>query len=445
MSAQARTTSVKRANMALLVLLVAYTFSFIDRTILALLVQPIQRDFAIGDTEISLLHGLAFALFYTFLGIPIARLADRHSRRGIVAIGIAIWSIATAMCALTRNFAHLFVARVMVGVGEAALSPAAYSLITDIFPRRRLGTALAVYQVGLYLGAGLAFIIGGVVVALAMRADTVTIPVFGELRSWQLVFVLVGLPGLIVALLALTLPEPRGRSATSDKIERDLPTIRQVMATMQKQWKVYGGHFLGFSVTGLVFNGYLAWLPTLFVRKYGWQQSDVGLWLGAVILVFGATGIVAGGVVADRFLSRNRKDGAIRSGMLGSALLIPFAVGAPLMSDGIDAMVCLCGFFFFSSFPYAGAATAIQIVSPPAMRAQASAAFLFCLNLIGIGLGPTIVALFTDMLFQDASAIDYSLVLTAGLFGPIGAGVLFLTMRPYARLASSLESQQTLP
>lgn len=434
--------SLVKANLALLVLLVAYTFSFIDRTILALLVQPIQRDLGIGDTEISLLHGLAFALFYTVLGIPIARLADSRSRRGIIAIGIAVWSIATAACALARNFAQLFIARVMVGVGEAALSPAAYSLITDIFPKRKLGTALAIYQVGLYLGAGLAFIIGGAVIAIAMQSEVVQLPIIGELRSWQLVFVLVGLPGLIVALLALTLPEPRNKQSATEGRTREIPSVRQVIAYMKTQWRVYGGHFLGFSLTGLVFNGYLAWLPTLFVRKHGWEQADVGYWLGLVILVFGAAGIVAGGVVADRFLANGRKDAAVRSGMIGAAALIPFAVVVPLLDDANVALILLCGFFFFSSFPYAGAATALQIISPSAMRAQASAVFLFCLNFAGIGFGPTVVALITDYGFGDQQAVGLSLVVTAGIIGPLGAIILFLTLAPYARLARSIEEDE---
>ncbi|MGA1731008.1 MAG: MFS transporter, partial [Steroidobacteraceae bacterium] len=186
------------------VLTVAYVLSFIDRTILALLVAPIRADLGISDTQLSLLHGLAFAIFYTTLGIPIALLADRLNRRNIIAAGIAVWSLATAVCGLTRSFAQLFLARVAVGVGEAALSPAAYSMIADLFPRERLGRALGIYNVGAFAGAGLAFLIGGAVIAAVAQAGAVHLPVLGEVRNWQLVFFIDGLPGLLLALWVLT-------------------------------------------------------------------------------------------------------------------------------------------------------------------------------------------------------------------------------------------------
>ena len=180
---------------AVAVLFVAYTFSFADRIILSLLVQPIKQDLALSDTKISLLHGFAFAIFYTLMGIPIGRLADRYSRRAIAAAGIAVWSFMTAVCGIARGYWELFSARVGVGVGEAALSPAAFSMIADLFPPQKLGRALSVYTMGAFVGAGLAFIIGGAVIQSITSSPEMTLPIVGTIRSWQAAFFIVGLPG----------------------------------------------------------------------------------------------------------------------------------------------------------------------------------------------------------------------------------------------------------
>ena len=195
----------------LAILFIAYTVSFVDRTILSLLVEPIKADLYLSDTQISLLHGLAFAIFYTFLGIPIARLADQRSRKLIITTGICVWSIMTAACGLAGRFSTLFLARVGVGVGEAALSPAAYSMISDMFPKNKLGLALSLYSSGVYVGAGLAFIIGGLAVEAALQLRMPELPLIGIVDGWQVIFFIVGLPGLLVALLMLTVKEPAPR------------------------------------------------------------------------------------------------------------------------------------------------------------------------------------------------------------------------------------------
>ena len=190
------------------VLTVAYTCSFIDRSVLGLMVGPIRDELGITDTQFSLLQGLAFAIFYTLLGIPIARLADRTNRRNIVAAGIALWSLMTALCGLARSFGSLFMARVGVGVGEAALAPAAFSLITDLFPRKKVGRAIGTYQTGLFVGYGLSVILGGWLVGTLEQGPPLELPLLGELSAWRATLVIVGLPGLVIALLCLTFREP---------------------------------------------------------------------------------------------------------------------------------------------------------------------------------------------------------------------------------------------
>ena len=184
-------------------LFVAYTFSFVDRFILTLLIEPIKQDFNLSDTGVSLLVGFAFVIFYTFLGIPIGRLADRVNRRNLIVAGITLWSCMTALCGMARGFGSLFVARVGVGVGEAALSPAAYSMIADLFPPKKLGRALSVYTAGAFVGVGLALIVGGLIVQSVISSPDITLPIIGEGRSWQIPFFIVGLPGLLQRLCTL--------------------------------------------------------------------------------------------------------------------------------------------------------------------------------------------------------------------------------------------------
>jgi MFS family permease len=210
------------------VLTFVYIFSFIDRQILNLLVRPIRRDLGISDTQMSLLMGLSFAVFYTLFGIPLGRLADSKSRRTIIAGGFALWSLFTAGCGLARNFGQMLLLRMGVGVGEAALSPAAYSIITDYFPPQRRATAISVYSMGIYLGSGLAFIIGGTVAGLASQQELWQVPLVGATRPWQVVFFLVGLPGILLSLLLYTVREPLRRGTRMIKNAQGQAVAAQV-------------------------------------------------------------------------------------------------------------------------------------------------------------------------------------------------------------------------
>ncbi len=426
-----------RSWYAVAVLLVAYTVSFVDRSIMALLVVPIQADLGIGDTEISLLHGFAFAIFYTTLGIPIARLADRMSRRRIIAIGIAVWSLATALCGLTQRFWQLFLARVGVGVGEAALSPAAYSMIADLFPKRQLARALAVYSTGVYIGAGLAFIIGGWVIQTVSEASAISLPLVGELKPWQLTFIVVGLPGLLVALWMLSVREPARRGTRAD--DNILP-FSDVLRFVREHKRVYYAHFFGFSLIGIVFNGFLAWTPTLLIRRFDYSAPEAGLVLGILLLVLGTLGIVAGGALADWLESRGRKDGTMIVGLIAGIVLTPLAILAPLAGTAALTIALLSVFFFFSSFPYGASAAALQMITPNRMRAQVSAIYLLTLNLLGIGLSATAIALVTDFVLGDPQRIGSSMAIVGGIAAPFGALLLYRGLRPFSERVRAVEA-----
>lgn len=420
---------------AVIVLLIAYTNSFIDRTIIALLVQPIQRDLGIGDTELSLLHGVAFAIFYTTLGLPIARLSDRHSRRWIVVAGTIIWSVMTVFCGMAQKYWQLFLARVGVGVGEASLSPAAYSMIADLFPRERLGRALGVYSTGVFLGAGLAFIIGGLVVKMVTVADTVWLPLFGEIRPWQATFILVGLPGILIGLLVLTFPEP-ARHGVAAAIPRGRP-FADVFTFIGAHRRTFIAHFLGFSLAAVVFNGFVAWAPTQWIRDFGLAPGQVGIRLGLIILVFGPAGIVCGGLLSDWYTRHGRLDGTMRAGLVGVVGLVLPAVLAPIMPTLGLTLVAYALFFFFSSFPYGAAAAALQVVTPNRLRAQVSALYLLCLNLIGIGFGPTIMAAIGEHLLGGPQHLGRAMAITAGIVTPVAAFALYRGLAPFRESARS--------
>jgi len=422
---------------AVTVLTIAYVLSFIDRSILTLLVGPIRADLGISDTQISLLHGLAFAIFYTTLGIPIALLADRLNRRNIIAIGIVVWSVATAMCGLARSFWQLFAARVSVGVGEAALSPAAYSMIADLFPPQRLGRALAVYTVGAFAGAGLAYLIGGAVVGAVSGASSVMVPVLGEVRSWQLVFFIVGWPGLLVALWMLTVREPVRRHVRQAGTETSIPAaLRDCLRHMRAHWQTYSAHLLGFALLGLVFNATIAWMPSYLIRIFALAPGQAGFWVGIALLVFGTLGVLTGGWLTDRWNAAGHTDAAMRVGLTCAVCTVPFALSATLVPSLPTSIALFAGLVFFTSMPFGAAAVAIQIVTPPLMRATASSMYLCVLNLVGLGLGPTLVALFTDYLFGDDAAVGRSMALTAALV-LLPAIALFWWGLPHFRRAAA--------
>ncbi len=425
-----------RSWYAVAVLLIAYTVSFIDRSIVALLVQPIQADLGISDTEISLLYGFAFAIFYTTLGIPIARLADRMSRRRIIAVGIAFWSVMTAACGLAQKFWQLFLARVGVGVGEAALSPAAYSMIADMFPKKRLARALGIYSTGVYIGAGLAFMIGAAVIEAVAAAPVLTVPLLGEIRAWQLTFIVVGLPGVLIALLMLTVREPerRGAGATAASVP-----IRTVVGFVVGNRRTFLTHFLGFALLGIVFNAYLSWAPTFLVRRFGLSAADAGYALGLMLLVSGTLGIVCGGAVADWLQSRGRRDGTILAGIIAAVALTPLAAAATLLPGLAVTLAALAVFFFFASFPYGASAAALQIVTPNRMRAQVSALYLLVLNLLGIGLSATAVALVTDFVLKDPARVGVSMAVVGGIAAPLAAIVLACGLRAFVDSALAIE------
>ena len=412
------------------VLTLAYVFSFIDRQILNLLVGPIERDLKINDTQMSLLMGFSFAIFYTLFGIPLGRLADSRSRRTIIAVGIAFWSAMTAGCGLAQRFWHLALLRTGVGVGEASLSPAAYSLIADYFRPSRRATAISVYSMGIYIGSGLAFVLGGLVVKFASGRDQFDLPLVGATRSWQLIFFIVGLPGLLMSLLLWTVREPARRGLRKDDVAKSVP-LRDVWAYARDNRATFLCLNLGMAFLTFSSYGASTWVPTLFVRKHGWSIQQAGMTFGLIVAVAGTLGIIAGGRLADRLRLRGRLDAELRVALFAAVGWLPWGILYPLVPSGFWAATFLVPAIFFSSAPFGVAPAAVQQMMPNSMRAQASALYLFVINLIGLGLGPTAVALVTDHVFHDKASVGLSLLIVSLVADLVAIVLLWRGQRPY--------------
>jgi MFS family permease len=413
------------------VLSLAYCFSFIDRQILNLLVVPIQRDLGISDTQMSLLQGLAFALFYTTLGVPFGQLADRWNRRNLIIAGATVWCLMTALCGLADSFAGLFVARIGVGIGEAVLTPAAMSLLSDYFPKHKLARAAAVYTSGSSIGATLAFLVGGTVAGAVAVSPMILLPLVGEIYSWGATFIIVGLPGLLVVALMLSVREPvrRGRLAVDGTRVR-LP----VSAVLQLIWAyrgAYGGLYLGLAMQILLTYAMQSWMPAYFMRVHHWSLSQLGTWYGLVIFFGSVPGLMFGAWLGDRLVQRGQVDGHIRVALLGCSLSIIPCVLTPLAPDPYVSMALLGLSNFFFSFPFGVGPAALQIITPNQMRAQVAAIYVLVMGLIGLLLGPTSVALLTDYVFRDPLKVGYSISIVAAVTGPLSVLLLFLARRPY--------------
>lgn len=428
------------------VLVLAYTFSFIDRQILSLLVVPIRRDLEISDTEMSLLIGFAFALFYTICGLPIGRMVDVQHRIRIIAIGIAFWSAMTALCGVAKTYWQLFVFRMGVGVGEAALSPAAYSILSDYFPPHQRGAALGVYGTGVYIGAGLALVIGGIVVELVSGVEHTVLPIVGEVYAWQVVFFVVGLPGLLVALWALSLKEPVRRGHTrkvtgADGVERlqSVP-VAQVVDYMRANSLTIFSHHVGYALCAMMAYGVAAWIPTFYIRTHGWTAGEAGIYYGLIVVVFGTAGVITGGFMADKLTQMGFKDGKMRVLLYGVLACIPFTLAYPFVANPWLAMVLIAPSTFFATFCTGAGPAGVQEIMPNQMRGQASAFMIFVVTIIGLGLGPTAIALVTDFVFGNDEMLYASLAIVATSILVIAAIIIWIGLEPYKKSRDYLEA-----
>lgn len=423
------------------ILTLAHVISFLDRQILSLLVGPIKRDLGINDTQMSLLMGLAFAILYTFAAIPIGRLADRHSRRMIVVAGITAWCVMTAACGLARNYWQLFAARVGVGIGEATLTPSALSMLSDYFPRERRGAAIGFYNMGVSVGAGIAFIVGGQVIGFVMTAPPITLPLVGELFAWQTVFLVVGLPGLIVAALMLSVREPRRRGKLSvGDSSGDVISLGDAARFLFDRRKTYGGLAAVVAGTTILGYGFLNWIPSMFERTWGLTMPQIATSLGIVLLIAGPIGVNGGGWLADRWYRKGHKDAHLRVMMLCAPLMLVASAALPLMPTPELALLMFAPHIIGAAGITAAGGAALMLITPNQLRAQATAIYYFIISLAGLTLGPTSVALFTDYVFRDEAALRYSMAIVGFAAPMLSVCAAILIRASYRRSMDEAES-----
>jgi MFS family permease len=420
------------ANYVLGLLLTAYVLSFIDRNILALMVDPIRRDLQISDFEMSLLQGSAFALFYSIMSLPIAHLADNHRRTGIIAVGIAVWSAMTALCGIARSFGALFALRLGVGLGEAALSPPATSLLSDYFEPKKLPRAMAVFGLGVSFGTGVSFLVGAFVVEMVSGMSAVTLPLAGEVRPWQLAFFVIGLPGLLLGAVMATLREPQRRGAIVDasgQLER-IP-LSEVARFILKRWRLYISFPVSTALLGIFGFGMSAWYPTFLMRTYGLSVGQAGTLFGLTYVIFGTAGTLFGVRFAERLQARGYPDGHLRFILFAALLMAVFGVIGPLMPSAPLALLFLVPAVFLKSSYLGSSGSAMQLVTPNQLRAKITALQIFFGNIIGMTIGASGIAFLTDYVFVDDQAVRYSISWVAATMCPLAALVIGSCLKPY--------------
>lgn len=426
------------------VLMVVYIFSFMDRQILNLLIDPIKEDLNVTDTQMSYLGGLAFAVFYTFFGIPIGRMADSRNRKVIISVGLAMWSFFTVVCGMVNKYGWFAAARMGVGVGEATLSPSAYSLITDMFQPKRVALAISIYAAGIYIGSGLSSVFGAMVIGWAESAGQLTVPLIGDVKPWQFVFIAIGFPGLLFTFVMLTVKEPirRGiRAVSNDKPVAAVPFL-EVFSYIGRNWPTFFYHNVGFALCSFISYGASYWIPSFLIRVHEFTRVEAGLYYGSIVAIFGTIGIIFGGWLAGKLAERGYEDSKMRVGLIAALLHIPMGILYPLMDDPFWVLVILCPSVFTVAMPFGVAPAAVQEMMPNRMRAQASAVYLFVLNIIGLGIGPSAVAWVTDYYYKDTQMVGMSLLWISTLFGILASILLYMGMRHFRTSMKNLEDYQ---
>jgi MFS family permease len=409
-------------------LALATMINFLDRGILTLLVEPIKHDLHLSDVQMSLIMGFAFTFFYAVLGLPVARLVDRKSRKLIMTAGITIWSLMTMLCGLATSFWHLFIARMGLGVGETTSGPSAYSMLSDYFPPQRLPRAIAFMQVGFVAGTGLALIVGAWIIQFVAANPDLSLPIVGRLRGWQMVLMLVGIPGLIVAAIMATVREPRRRGGAQTE-----PTpVAEIFRFITAHKLVYLPLFIGMGLRTSQMFGTQMWGPAFYGRTYGWSPSQVGYVSGLSVFIAMPVGLALGSWLAEQYWKKGTHDGNVRVVVWSTAISVPFGVLGPLMPNPWLAV----GFMLIAQLTSIMAAApenaAIQTVTPNRLRGQMTFLFLFIMNVIGMGIGPMIVGALNQYVFGE-DQIRVSLAAIGALLGAPAIFIFLRGMRPYGR------------
>jgi MFS family permease len=436
--------SARTAWYTVFVLMLCYTLSYADRQILAFLVGPLKADLHLTDTQIGLLQGLAFAIVYTVFGLPMGALADRVSRRNLIAMGVLAWSVMTSLSSVARSFLWLAAARTGVGLGEATLSPCAFSMITDSFSKQRLSSALSIYTMGIQLGSGLALVIGGVVVQAVSQLHPITLPLAGPIAAWRVTFLIVGLPGVFIALLLATVREPRRHAALVDAegVALRLGAL-ETLGLIRARGRSTAGIALMIACQATCNYALLAWGPAFFDRVHHWPKDRIGLVLGLTTLGCGCLGLLVGGRASDRWQSKGVSDAPLRIGLISLAGMLLTLAPATLCADASWTVALLVPAVFFIGLPIGCGYAALQLIFPNQARGFASAIVIFAVALIGLGAGALLPGLLNDQLFHDGQRIGASISITIVLASLIGMVAVIATLPSYRADYHAVHARET--
>lgn len=409
----------------LAILVCTYVLSFVDRSIINLLVTPIKRDFALSDVRMSFLQGLSFALLLSCSAIPIGRLVDTAPRIRLLMLGVLVWSLATAGCGLATSFWQLLFCRIFVGIGEAVLLPAAYSLIGDMFSAKRQGIASALFTLGSYVGSGVALVMGAV--ALRLLPEEADLPLIGLRHGWQLLFLCLLIPGIFIVGLYKLVEEPQRLSRPESS------SLRDALIWFPSRLSVLAPVYLTMTFAGLSVYALLAWAPTYFQRHYGIPATQIGYPLGWIVMFSGVAGTISAGLIGDRVASRF----ASRRLFLFSAstaAAIPCFFVALTASSPNQALALLAPAIFFLTMGIGSGPAIVQQITPPHMRGLVHAVAGLMISGIGLGFGPTAVALLTDRVFHDESQVGAALLIVLSVACLVAALCALIAVHPYERL-----------
>ncbi len=425
-----------------IILFIASIVSFLDRQIIAIMVSDIKADLGLNDFEIGLLQGPPFGIFYALMSVPIALAADQLNRRNIIALGVTFWSVATAACGLAGSFFHLFLARITVGVGEATLGPSAYSIISDYFPKTKLAMAMSVFTMGNLTGVGLALMLGAALLSAINAVGSVEVWLLGEVRPWQLAFICVGLPGLLLSLLVLTIREPyrRGRVRNQEAVG-GVAQMAEFFRHLHAHGRTFTHVLVAFTTMVLVAYANFGWVVQHLVRHFGATQIHAGYWYGVVLMIFGTSGTFFGGWFAGYLARRGHPDAMLRASLICTAPLGPVAIVTFLWAPSLEwALVLLGPCQFMGAVPAGLAGASMQAITPNQMRAKIASLYVFLSSVVGISLGSTLVGVLTTYVFRDERMLGQALAVINGIGIPLGVLLLITGLKHYRASLARIET-----
>ncbi|MBC2667159.1 MFS transporter [Novosphingobium flavum] len=421
----------------LILLTTSYALAYVDRQLLNLLVDPVKRTLDISDTQFSFIQGFAFISAYIAAAPLFGRLVDVTNRRNILLGGVTVWSLCTALCGMADNFWELAIARFGVGVSEACVYPVAMSVIPELFSTRRLPRALSLFALGTQIGGGFSLLAGGAVITFAASV-ILLIPALSSLETWQLSFVLVGLPGLLLSAFLLSVREPP-RMASATKKARPF-TLRECAAKLHRSRAFYGRLYLYAACSGIVFLCIPAWYPTYLIRVFGMPAATVGWQVGAITLLFGGVGTLAGPWVAGMLTRRGYADGALRAACCAVVGSFSLCLAIPFAQTPIVALAIIGGIIFCCGLPTSLIAFSLQRVTPGAMRGMTASLYTLTVQVVGYGVGPTAVALVTEKVFGGPMMVGHSLQVVCSTAAFVGFCALITNLRHFRELLAEVES-----